>query len=187
MRRRPSPGALARHPLPQGERGDRVRRAPARSRAPETQTLGRSKTSAASATTTSRSMAGAAPRSTTSCASSTIFPARRSSAWSATTAAPAHILAAASHLIAHNEGRLGKTLRTEDVPGEKVQVTSTWDSEEEARAIGEEIEQLQRGNYNDESGSAPRTRSTRSPSWCAPRSRCASSRTASSRSACPIG
>jgi hypothetical protein len=31
-----------------------------------------------------------------------------------------HILAAASHLIAHNEGRLGKTLRTEDVDGEKV-------------------------------------------------------------------
>src|SRR5262249_25624838 len=26
-----------------------------------------------------------------------------------------HILAAASHLIAHNEGRLGKTLRTDDV------------------------------------------------------------------------
>ena len=55
-----------------------------------------------------------------------------------------HILAAASHLIAHNEGRLGKTLRTEDVPGEKVQVTGAWDCEEEARAIGEEIEQLQR-------------------------------------------
>jgi DNA helicase-2/ATP-dependent DNA helicase PcrA len=55
-----------------------------------------------------------------------------------------HILAAASHLIAHNEGRLGKTLHTEDVPGEKVQVTGAWDSEEEARAIGEEIEQLQR-------------------------------------------
>ncbi len=55
-----------------------------------------------------------------------------------------HILAAASHLIAHNEGRLGKTLRTEDEPGQKVQVTSCWDSEEEARAIGEEIEQLQR-------------------------------------------
>ena len=44
-----------------------------------------------------------------------------------------HILAAASHLIAHNEGRLGKTLRTEDVLGEKVQVTGGWDSEEEAR------------------------------------------------------
>ena len=55
-----------------------------------------------------------------------------------------HILAAASHLIAHNEGRLGKTLRTEDEPGEKVAVTGAWDSEEEARAIGEEIEQLQR-------------------------------------------
>jgi DNA helicase-2/ATP-dependent DNA helicase PcrA len=55
-----------------------------------------------------------------------------------------HILAAASHLIAHNEGRLGKTLRTEDVAGEKVTVTGSWDSEEEARAIGEEIEQLQR-------------------------------------------
>ena len=55
-----------------------------------------------------------------------------------------HILAAASHLIAHNEGRLGKTLRTEDVLGEKVQVTGAWDSEQEARAIGEEIEQLQR-------------------------------------------
>ena len=67
----------------------------------------------------------------------------------------AHILAAASHLIAHNEGRLGKTLRTEDVPGEKVEVTSCWDSEEEARAIGEEIEQLQRGNYRDETGASP--------------------------------
>ena len=58
-----------------------------------------------------------------------------------------HILAAASHLIAHNEGRLGKTLRTEDVPGEKVTVTGAWDSEEEARAIGEEIEQLQRRGH----------------------------------------
>ena len=55
-----------------------------------------------------------------------------------------HILAAASHLIAQNVGRLGKTLRTEDELGEKVQVTGGWDSEEEARSIGEEIEQLQR-------------------------------------------
>jgi len=59
-----------------------------------------------------------------------------------------HILAAASHLIAHNEGRLGKTLRTEDVDGEKVTVTGSWDSEEEARAIGEEIEELQRTGEN---------------------------------------
>jgi DNA helicase-2/ATP-dependent DNA helicase PcrA len=58
-----------------------------------------------------------------------------------------HILAAASHLIAHNEGRLGKTLRTEDVPGEKVKVTGSWDSEEEARAIGDEIEELQRAKH----------------------------------------
>ena len=113
------------------------------------------KTSAASATTTSRSTAGAGRRSTTSCASTTISPARRSSGWSATTARTAHILAAASHLIAHNEGRLGKTLRTEDVPGEKVQVTSCWDSEEEARSIGDEIEQLQRGAYGPSGTSEP--------------------------------
>jgi DNA helicase-2/ATP-dependent DNA helicase PcrA len=55
-----------------------------------------------------------------------------------------HILSAASYLIAHNEGRLGKTLRTEEVDGEKVTVTGAWDSEEEARAIGEEIEDIQR-------------------------------------------
>jgi DNA helicase-2/ATP-dependent DNA helicase PcrA len=61
-----------------------------------------------------------------------------------------HILAAASHLIAHNEGRLGKTLRTEDELGEKVTVTGAWESEEEARAIGEEIEQLQRGGESGE-------------------------------------
>jgi DNA helicase-2/ATP-dependent DNA helicase PcrA len=58
-----------------------------------------------------------------------------------------HILSAASHLIAHNQGRLGKTLRTEDVPGEKVTVTGAWDSEEEARALGEEIEALQRAGH----------------------------------------
>jgi DNA helicase-2/ATP-dependent DNA helicase PcrA len=59
----------------------------------------------------------------------------------------AHILAAASHLIAHNSGRLGKTLRTEDAPGEKVSVTGAWDSEGEARSIGEEIENLQRASH----------------------------------------
>ena len=59
-----------------------------------------------------------------------------------------HILAAAAHLIAHNQGRMGKTLRTEDVPGEKVTVTGSWDSEEEARSIGEEIEELQRRGHS---------------------------------------
>ncbi|WP_342361325.1 ATP-dependent helicase [Terrarubrum flagellatum] len=54
-----------------------------------------------------------------------------------------HILATASHLIAHNESRLGKTLHTDDEPGLKVMVGGAWDSEEEARLIGEEIEALQ--------------------------------------------
>jgi len=58
-----------------------------------------------------------------------------------------HILSAASHLIAHNESRLGKTLHTEDVDGEKVNVTGAWDSEEEARDVGEEIEQLHRKGH----------------------------------------
>jgi DNA helicase II / ATP-dependent DNA helicase PcrA len=56
----------------------------------------------------------------------------------------AHILGAASGLIAHNQGRLGKTLRTDDSAGEKVEVQGCWDDEEEARIIGEDIEQLQR-------------------------------------------
>ncbi len=56
-----------------------------------------------------------------------------------------NILKAASHLIAFNEGRLGKTLQTDVAEkGELVAVTSVWDSEEEARAIGEELEQYQR-------------------------------------------
>ena len=55
-----------------------------------------------------------------------------------------HILAAAAHLIAHNQDRLGKTLFTDGGLGEKPTVTGVWDSEEEARTIGEEIEQSQR-------------------------------------------
>ncbi len=58
----------------------------------------------------------------------------------------APILAAAAGLIAHNEGRLGKTLRPgrNDAAGDKVEVVSLWDSDEEARMVGERIEQLQR-------------------------------------------
>jgi DNA helicase-2/ATP-dependent DNA helicase PcrA len=55
-----------------------------------------------------------------------------------------HILGAASALIAHNRGRLGKTLWTAETGGEKVVVRGLWDGEEEARWIGEEIEALQR-------------------------------------------
>ncbi|UXM95891.1 UvrD-helicase domain-containing protein [Bartonella sp. HY329] len=60
-----------------------------------------------------------------------------------------HILATASHLISYNEGRLGKTLFTEldHSDAQKVQVHAAWDSEEEARAVGEEIEQLQRQGH----------------------------------------
>src|SRR5690606_8452913 len=61
----------------------------------------------------------------------------------------AHILGAAGHLIAHNEDRLGKTLFTDrhDPDDDKVVVHAAWDSEEEARAVGEEIEQLQRKDH----------------------------------------
>jgi DNA helicase II / ATP-dependent DNA helicase PcrA len=54
-----------------------------------------------------------------------------------------HILAAASGLIAHNQGRLGKTLFTDGDAGEKVRVTGFWDDEEEARTVASEIESLQ--------------------------------------------
>jgi DNA helicase-2/ATP-dependent DNA helicase PcrA len=51
-----------------------------------------------------------------------------------------HILAAASGLIAHNGGRLGKTLWTDEAEGEKVRVVGVWDGPEEARRVGDEIE-----------------------------------------------
>ena len=56
-----------------------------------------------------------------------------------------HILAAASGLIAHNAGRLGKTLWTEGEDGEKVRISENWDGDEEARAVGAAIEALQQG------------------------------------------
>ncbi|WP_375429462.1 ATP-dependent helicase, partial [uncultured Sphingomonas sp.] len=55
-----------------------------------------------------------------------------------------HILAAASGVIAHNGGRLGKELWTELDAGEKVKVLGVWDGPEEARRVGEEIESGQR-------------------------------------------
>jgi DNA helicase-2/ATP-dependent DNA helicase PcrA len=54
-----------------------------------------------------------------------------------------HILGAASGLIAKNESRLGKTLKTDRDEGDPVKVRSHWDGDEEARAIGEDIESLQ--------------------------------------------
>ncbi len=51
-----------------------------------------------------------------------------------------HILGAAAGLITANKSRLGKTLWTEDEPGEKVQVRGIWDGEAEARFVADEIE-----------------------------------------------
>ncbi|MDF0600167.1 UvrD-helicase domain-containing protein [Psychromarinibacter sp. C21-152] len=56
-----------------------------------------------------------------------------------------HILAAASGVIAANEGRLGKTLFTDLTEGEKLRLIGHWDGEEEARWIGEELEAMQGG------------------------------------------
>jgi DNA helicase-2/ATP-dependent DNA helicase PcrA len=58
-----------------------------------------------------------------------------------------HILGAAAGLIEKNKGRLGKTLFTDDVLGDKVTVTGVWDDEEEARVIGEDIESLRKGGH----------------------------------------
>jgi DNA helicase-2/ATP-dependent DNA helicase PcrA len=54
-----------------------------------------------------------------------------------------HILGAASGLIARNESRLGKSLMTDRDGGDPVKVRSHWDGDEEARAIGDDIESLQ--------------------------------------------
>ncbi len=54
------------------------------------------------------------------------------------------ILKAAGAVISQNAGRLGKELWSERGAGEKVTVCGLWDSEAEARWVGEQIEQLQR-------------------------------------------
>ena len=62
----------------------------------------------------------------------------------------ATILAAASTLIAHNEGRLGKTLRPgrkDAAGGEKIVVAGLWDSDEEARMVGERIDRFRREGH----------------------------------------
>jgi DNA helicase II / ATP-dependent DNA helicase PcrA len=59
-----------------------------------------------------------------------------------------HILAVASGLIAHNQGRLGKTLFTDAPLGERPTVIGVWDSQEEARIIGEAIESAQQAGVS---------------------------------------
>ena len=62
-----------------------------------------------------------------------------------------NILSAASGLIRANRARLGKTLWTEDDPGEKVQVSGLWDGEAEARFVADGIESHVRrgGRHSD--------------------------------------
>jgi DNA helicase II / ATP-dependent DNA helicase PcrA len=55
-----------------------------------------------------------------------------------------HILAAASAVIAHNGQRIGKELWTQSDTGDKVNVIGVWDGPEEARRVGELIEDHQR-------------------------------------------
>ena len=57
-----------------------------------------------------------------------------------------HILAVASGLIANNDKRLGKKLWTELDKGDKIGITAVWDGPEEARRIGEKLEDLQNRN-----------------------------------------
>ncbi len=61
------------------------------------------------------------------------------------------ILASASALIAHNRGRLGKTLWTPSGEaagdGDPIQVVGVWNDEEEARAVGAMVEDLQRDGH----------------------------------------
>ena len=60
----------------------------------------------------------------------------------------ANILGAASHLIANNQGRLGKTLHTEDAAGERLTVRGVWDDEAEARAVSDAIEEFRRDGHS---------------------------------------
>lgn len=55
-----------------------------------------------------------------------------------------HILGAASTLIAHNRGRLGKELKSVKEDGEKITIKACWNCEDEARYVGDEVERHQR-------------------------------------------
>jgi DNA helicase-2/ATP-dependent DNA helicase PcrA len=63
----------------------------------------------------------------------------------------APILAAASALISHNEGRLGKTLWTDSEGGEPILVRGLWDGSAEARFVSDHIENLQSNSDEEKS------------------------------------
>ncbi len=63
------------------------------------------------------------------------------------------ILKAAGELIKNNGARLGKNLWSAQGDGEKIKLCGLWDGKAEARWVGEEIEQLQRGSAEREKSS----------------------------------
>jgi DNA helicase-2/ATP-dependent DNA helicase PcrA len=79
-----------------------------------------------------------------------------------------HILAAASGLIGANKGRLGKTLWTEATGGEQVKVAASGTARPRAA-----------WSPTRSSGPSGRAQIPRWPSWSAPASRCAPSKSAS--------
>lgn len=64
-----------------------------------------------------------------------------------------NILKASGAVISNNGSRLGKTLWSEQGDGALIKLCGLWDGEAEARWVGEQIEQLQRGAYGDHDAS----------------------------------
>ncbi len=127
-------------------------------------------TSAASATTISRSTAGAAPTWTTSCASSRIFPARRLSASNATIARPA---TSSVPPPAHHPANKGRP-RQDPFHRRRSRLKADRIGRVGRRGGGARDHARHRGDCEGRG-----TASTISPFWCALRSRCARSKTAS--------
>ena len=131
----------ARLPLRAGRRvpGHEPRPVPA---APAAGGRGRTATSRSSATTTSRSTASAAPTSATSSTSRTTSPTRRSCGSSRTTARRRRSSTRPTRVIAHNRGRMGKTLWTDLGRGRPDRVRELDDEHAEARYVVGEIERM---------------------------------------------
>ena len=141
------------------------------------QAKARHRTSAASATTTSRSTAGAAPRSTTSCASRRTFPGakviRLERNYRSTRISWPPPRASSPTMRAGSARRCTPTSMTA--------------TRSRARRLGRRGGSPRDRRGHRATAAQGRIGSTRWRSWCAPRSRCANSRTGSSRSACPTG
>lgn len=63
------------------------------------------------------------------------------------------ILNASGAVIQNNDARLGKTLWSDQGDGDKIKLCGLWDGQAEARWVGEEIEQLQRGSFEQDKAS----------------------------------